>query len=198
MEQQLFKTVGRKVYRVLRRSTDRPEIGQRMTAIEAMPSGDIEEPVVAQVSSFVKSLKGLERALIFCASRKEYDRMADLLRWKPYHSSVPPEDRSRHLRQWKDGLIAGLACTSMLNCCLDYPCVKFVFHLGPPRDIVDYHQAIGRLARNGKPGTAIVFYDPHALREPDNNDAFGSSVIYDMLCDESLCRRLRLRPAFFS
>lgn len=102
------------------------------------------------------------------------------------------------MRLWKEGAVCGLASTSMLNCCLDYPYVRYVFHLGPPRDVVDYYQAIGRAARAGGTGKSIVFFNPAWLSrpsQPDQADPFGKQVIHDMLLDASLCRRLR--PMFF-
>lgn len=94
---------------------------------------------------------------------------------------------------WKGGSVFGLVCSSMLNCCLDYPDVRYVFHLGPPRDVVDYYQAIGRLARSGYIGLSIVYFNPAALRKVMGvwDDLFGQQVIYELLSDTLLCRRLR-------
>lgn len=196
LEKELFQRIGRKVYRVLRRSTDRPEISQHFVQLEG-DQADFEEEVVKKIVSTVCLSKSNERALLFCNSRDECDRMAKLLEWKPYHSSVPIEDRSKAMKVWKDGRTAGLVCTSMLNCCLDYSDVRYLFHLGPPRDVVDYYQAIGRLARGGGDGTSVVYFNPAFLRKriSDTSDPFGQQVILDVLSDNSLCRRLR--PAFF-
>jgi hypothetical protein len=199
LESKLFEKLGRKVYQVLRRSTDRPEISQEMIPIQAK-TGNFEEIVANNITTATRLLKDTERALLFCNSRDECDRMAKLLPagWRPYHSSILLEDRSKEMKLWKDGAIVfGLAATSMLNCCLDYPNIRYVFHLGPPRDVIDYYQAIGRSARAGGIGKSIVYFDPASLRKPmgDADDAFGRGIIYDMLCDASLCRRLR--PSFF-
>jgi hypothetical protein len=197
LEQDLFQKLGRKVYKVLRRSTDRPEISQEMIPIRAGQE-DFERTVANDITSVVSFSNAAERALLFCNSRDECNRMAKLLGWKSYHSSVSIEDRSEVMQLWKDGSVQGLACTSMLNCCLDYPHVSCVFHLGPPRDIVDYYQAIGRGARAGGIARSIVYFNPASLQKPasiSGNDIFGKQVIYDMLHDTSLCRRLR--PGFF-
>lgn len=197
LESELFNKLGRKVYQVLRRSTDRPEISQEAMPIQAK-TGNFEEIVAKNITSATSLLKGTERALLFCNSRDECDRMVRLLPegWKPYHSSISVEERSEEMKLWKDGaLVFGFAATSMLNCCLDYPNIRYVFHLGPPRDVIDYHQAIGRSARAGGIGKSIIYFDPASLKKPMGDDPFGRGVIYDMLCDTSLCRRLR--PSFF-
>jgi hypothetical protein len=159
--------------------------------------GDFEEAVANRIISATSLSKDSERALLFCNSRDECDRMAKRLSWRPYHSSISAEERLEAMNLWKEGAVVGLVCTSMLNCCLDYPHVRYVFHLGPPRDVVDYYQAIGRSARGGGIGTSIVYFDPASLCKPsrDGNDPFGRWVIYEMLRDTSLCRRLR--PGFF-
>jgi hypothetical protein len=198
LERHLFEKLGRKVYRVVRRSTDRPEICQKMIPIWA-DRGEFEQTVAKSIMSTITFSNKAERALLFCNSRDECDRMAKLLGWEPYHSSIPIEERSEGKKSWKKGAVLGLACTSMLNCCLDYPYVNYVFHLGPPRDAVDYYQAIGRAARaDDGVGKSIVYFDPALLERPadvSGNDLFGKRIIYDMLRDTSLCRRLR--PGFF-
>lgn len=196
LERHLFQKVGRKIYRVVRRSTDRPEICQKMIPIRAN-HGDFERAVAENIKSTISFSNKRERALLFCNSRNECDQMAGLLEWKPYHSSVLIEERSEWKKLWEGGSVLGLVCTSMLNCCLDYSDVRYVFHLGSPRDVVDYYQAIGRAARSGGVGEAIVYFNPVLLEKstgPDD-DLFGKQTIYDMLHDTSLCRRLR--PGFF-
>jgi len=196
LEKLLFAKLGRKNYQVLRRSTDRPEICQQIIPMR-MEQADLEERVAKHIVQTTRLAKSHERALLFCNSRDECDRMSALLGWMPYHSSVPIEDRSKAMASWKDGRVFGLVCSSMLNCCLDYPDVRYVFHLGPPRDAVDYYQAIGRLARSGRIGLSIIYFNPALLRQVmgDGDDLFGQQVIYFLLSDFLLCRRLH--PAFF-
>jgi len=127
LETQLFDKLGQAVYHVLRHSTDRPEISQNMVQIQA-DSGNIEEAVGQNIISVEQSAKDFERALLFCRnSCDECDHMAELLGWRPYHSSVPPEECAEAMKLWMDGGVFGLACTSMLNCCLNYPNVCYVF-----------------------------------------------------------------------
>jgi superfamily II DNA helicase RecQ len=187
LEQDFFAKLGRKFYNVVRRSTDRPEIAQRMVPLT---SRDMEKTVADNIKSITQGFHEQDRALLFCLSHDECDRMVKLLNWKPYHASIPIDERSRYMEMWRKGEIVGLVATSMLNCCLDYPTVHVVCHLGPPRDVVDYYQAIGRVARNGEPGQSIVYFDPTRLKKPTGDDPYGHLVIYDMLRDNSTCRRL--------
>lgn len=192
LEQSLFSKLGRQVYQVLRRGTDRPEIAQTFVALSPK---DLEKHVATRVESVTRQFRKQDRALLFCWSHDECNRMAELLGWKPYHASIQLEDRAMYKKMWEGGDFVGLACTSMLNCCLDHPTVRTVFHLGPPRDVIEYSQAIGRAARNGEPGQSIVYFDPTHLKKPTGEDPYGRCVIYDMLRDNATCRRLR--PAVF-
>jgi Helicase conserved C-terminal domain len=189
LEQSLFAKLGRQIYQVIRRGTDRPEIAQTMVAV---PSEDMEKAVAVNILSITQQFCKPDRALLFCSSRDECDRMSELLGWKPYHSAVSLEERQRHKQLWQEGEVVGLACTSMLNCCLDHPTVRVVFHLGPPRDAIDYSQAIGRASRNGCAGQAIVYFDPSTLKKPTGDDPYGYCAIFNTLQDNSTCRRLRI------
>lgn len=120
LEKTLFEKLGRKIYHVIRRSTDRPEISQEMIAIQGDPN-NFEDVVAKNIIPPTSLLKDSERALLFCNSRDECDHMARLLGWQPYHSSISMDEHSGSMKLWKDGDVKGLACTSMLNCCLDFP-----------------------------------------------------------------------------
>jgi hypothetical protein len=190
LEQELFRKVGRQTYRVLRRKTDRPEIVHSMIPLEQ--NVNIEEVVAKKVLERVWALKEPERALVFCLSRSECDRMSILLGWKPYHADVSTENRSQYLKEWRLGGVKGLVCTSMLNCCLDYHAVRLIFHLGIPRDALDYSQATGRVSRDNSRGESIVFFDPKKCRAIKGPDPFGEGAIHQTLQDDTTCRRLRL------
>ncbi|KAG5223759.1 P-loop containing nucleoside triphosphate hydrolase protein [Salix suchowensis] len=180
MERQLFAMMGRAVFRTLRQPCDRAEIAHSVTEVPTSTSSEFEEAVAIQITTAVKELQGT------C------DRMAELLGWLPYHSSITAQDRSINLRAWREGRIQGLSCTSMLNCCLDYPAVRFIFHLGQPRDVVDYWQAVGRSSRDGDPGRSIIFVPPLDQVKQFKagvDDVFGTLVIAKMIYDH-ICRRL--------
>jgi hypothetical protein len=190
LEQKLFAKLGRTVYHVLRRSIERPEIAQKMVAVV---SNDMEKTVAANITSITAHFHDSERALLFCWSHDECNHMAKILGWKPYHVSIPFEERAKFMNMWKHGEVRGLACTCtvMLDCWPDYPAVRIVFHLGQPRDAIDYYQAIDHIAHDGERGQSVVYYNPYQLKKVAGDDPYGGGVIYDMLRDKSLCRRLR-------
>ena len=196
LEKELFEKLGRNVYQVLRRSTDRPKISQAIIPIQ-VPKGGFEKAVANRIVSVIGMSKDIDRALLFCNSRDECDRMAKRLGWRSYHSSLLSEERSEAMKSWQDGAVIGLVCTSMLGYCLNYRHIRYVFHLGPPKDLVDHYQAIDRTARAGGIGTFIIYFNPESLHQltRDGDDPFGRRVINEMLNDTPVCRRLP--PSFF-
>jgi hypothetical protein len=191
IEGRLFEKVGRRVYRVLRRNSERPEIAHRMIPLET-PDSDFEDVVAQRIEEQLEKLKGRERILLFCNSRAECDRMAKKLGWRAYHSDIPIADRSHHMQEWLAGEKIGLSCTSMLNCCLDYPAVRIVVHLRIPRDAIDYCQGVGRASRDGSPGWSFVFFNINQCRKITGEDPFGRAAMHETLKDGSTCRRLRI------
>lgn len=194
LERELFLKIGRSSFRVLRQSTHRPEIQQRLVLIEdAKDNQALNASVTSKIQALIPDLDEKDRMLLFCLSHNDCDTMAQSLGWMPYHSHISLEQRAQSMHMWKSGQVQGLACTSMLNCCLDYPHVRYVYHLNLPRDAVDYGQAIGRCARDGNMGTAITYYRPRSQPpRPDGEDLFGRSVIVQMVKEPNTCRNVLL------
>lgn len=193
MESALFQSIGRQAYTVLRQATDRPEISQHFIPLyNIRDETTFEQEVSRRITDLAGRLQPQERMLLFCLSHGQCDRLATLLNWHPYHSHVTREDRSKSMDAWQRGSIVGLAATSMLNCCLDYPHVRYVFHLGLPRDAMDYYQAIGRCARDEAKGISHVYYDPNDMGSAaPRQDPFGRGVIMQMARKDTVCRRVR-------
>jgi superfamily II DNA helicase RecQ len=167
LEQELFESLGRDVYKVLHRAMDCPEIVQKIVPVD---SEDLEMLVAGYISLLVQNFQGQDQALLFCLLPEECDRMAELLGWRPYHESVPIEECSASIRLWMNGTVFRLATMLLLGCSLDYSSIQCVFHLGPPRDAVDYYYAIGQAVHRGGAGLAVMYYCPFCLKIVDGND----------------------------
>jgi hypothetical protein len=193
LEKDLFDKIGRTSFRVIRQKTHRPEIRQQFVHLgEPSDDEELQMAVADHIRSFIPGLQIGERMLLFCMSHSECNHMAEVLGWLPYHAHIAPEARTARMEKWKAGEVQGLACTSMLNCCLDYQHVRYVFHLGVPRDAIDYSQAIGRCSRDGQPGAAIVYYRSRSRTPRSTDDRFGRSVILEMIDHPGTCRNTLL------
>jgi Helicase conserved C-terminal domain len=191
LENQLFRTIGRRLYRVIRRPMEHPEIAHKMIKLNQL---DLED-VATQIRDFISGPDGQEPSLLLCQTGETCDVMADKLNWKPYHSDIYIANRAHFMEEWLSGKFPGLVCTPTHSCCIDYSAIRSVFHLGIPQDAINYMQAICRGLCNGH-RNSIVYFEPARRRAVTGDDSFGQSVIQDTLLDRTTCRRLRLAIFF--
>jgi superfamily II DNA helicase RecQ len=144
LERVLFLKISCSSFHVLCQSTHRPQIWQQLVLIEDVKNNQaLNVSVMSKIQALIPDLDEKDWMLLFCLSHNDCDTMAQFLGWMPYHSHISLEQRVQSMQMWKKDQIWGLACLSMLSCCLDYPHVRYVYHLDLPCDAVDYAQAIG-------------------------------------------------------
>jgi superfamily II DNA helicase RecQ len=161
------------------------EIAYRMISINFRNIGD---EVVDRITEQTHKLCGQEHVLLFCLSHDDCNGMVVRLGWKPYHANTPVEVCAQYMEDWHAGCTIGLVCTSMLNCCLDYPQVQLFYHLGIPWDSVNYGQAIGWLSQDRLHGESIIYFDPAKCHTIIGEDSFGQMAIHETLHDKDTCR----------
>jgi len=78
-----------------------------------------------------------------------------------YHASSWPHKKDEYLKSLtsNDGEKRVIICSSALGCGVDCQDVKFVLHFGPPHNLVDYAQQIGRAGRSNAPDCHAVLYN---------------------------------------
>ena len=70
-------------------------------------------------------------------------------------------------------------CTNALGMGINFPDIRYVVHYGPPRNVEDFLQEIGRSGRDGKSAMAILLFRGKHLRKCDTaikNYANGDNV----------------------
>ena len=91
-----------------------------------------------------------------------------------YHAGLPPREKSQRQKDWIDGKLQVMACTSAFGMGIDKPDVRWVFHAHLPADLESYVQEAGRAGRDGQPSICWVF--PTSRAESDTatrlKDAF--------------------------
>ena len=105
------------------------------------------------------------QGLIYVQSRHESERWGQRLqslgiRGASYHAGLPAKEKQRRQRQWQDGTLQVLACTSAFGMGIDAPHVTWVFHAGPPANMESYIQEAGRAGRDGGSADCILFAEP--------------------------------------
>ncbi|KAG8914533.1 hypothetical protein FRC00_012701 [Tulasnella sp. 408] len=108
--------------------------------------------------------------------------------WFRCHSQMSKEEREQQLAFWgKVGEV--MLGSSLLGLGFHKDNIRGSFHWELPRNMYDFSQESGRVARGGGEGWSIVLW----TRKPSKPymDQFGRSTLIDT-CDTNLCRRIPL------
>jgi ATP-dependent RNA helicase DeaD len=108
-------------------------------------------------------------AIVFCATRRNVDEVADKLaargyRVAPIHGDMAQRERERVLRGFREGVTEILVATDVAARGLDVESVTHVINYDIPWDPESYVHRIGRTARAGRAGDAITLVTPREYR----------------------------------
>lgn len=104
----------------------------------------------------------LPRALIFCKMQIGVDRLTRSLQRRGHHvmgihGGMTQAERTRTMNGFRSGEIQALVATNVAARGLDIPDVTHVVSYDAPQNVEEYIHRIGRTARMGRTGTAIMF-----------------------------------------
>ena len=171
IEGDLRIAVASAVWEVVRAETTRLEIGYEVVEVnEEDTTVDIEIAfrIKAEMRKWSRDqtgeLNGNERGIVYCL-QKEWakdlcqflnaelgDEMCDV-----YHADLSKEIRSAVYQEWVQGGVKILVATSALGLGIDYGHVRFVFHQGQSRSLMDFSQESGRGGRDGLEARSVIF-----------------------------------------
>jgi ATP-dependent RNA helicase DeaD len=111
-----------------------------------------------------------DRTMVFCATKRMVDELAERLPTRGYaseaiHGDISQAGRERALKAFRDGRTDVLIATDVAARGLDVPNVSLVVNFDIPPDPEYYVHRIGRTGRSGKTGEAITFVNPREMRE---------------------------------
>jgi ATP-dependent DNA helicase RecQ len=183
---------------------DRPNIHYRV---------GLKEKPREQLLSFIRGEHRDDAGIVYCASRKKVDELADWLcmqgvRALPYHAGMSAADRNEAQRQFihSDGVV--MTATIAFGMGIDKPNVRFVAHLDLPKSLEAYYQETGRAGRDGLPADAWMVYGlsdvvniRRMLQEGDLPEArkrVDQRRLDALLgfCESAACRRVALLGYF--
>ena len=166
----------------------------------------------SQVIDFVKARP--DRAgIIYCASRKACDEMADKLRAEDvyalsYHAGLDSQTRSFRQDEFVKGDGVVMCATIAFGMGVDKPDVRYVVHAALPKSMEAYYQEIGRAGRDGDPADTLMLWSlsDAALRRRQINDSESDDERKRMemrrlsaliaYCEAPQCRRQTLLGYF--
>jgi ATP-dependent RNA helicase RhlB len=123
-----------------------------------------------------------ERTMVFVNTRRQADRLEDVLRANHINAQalsgdVPQNKRLKYLKDFHSGELAVLIATDVASRGLHIPDVSHVFNFDLPQDRADYVHRIGRTARAGAEGDAISFAcEDYAICLPEIEEYIGHTI----------------------
>jgi len=113
------------------------------------------------LSHFV-ALPELTKAIIFAATKRDADQLAEELKAEGHKAAALHGDMTQNARNWtvrqlREGRVRLLVATDVAARGIDVPDITHVINFDLPRQAEDYVHRIGRTGRNGASGTAISF-----------------------------------------
>ncbi|MFQ6054197.1 MAG: helicase-related protein, partial [Candidatus Bathyarchaeia archaeon] len=103
----------------------------------------------------------IDRALIFCRTRRTVDELTEQLRRAGYnaeaiHGQLSQARREHVLEAFREGRLSLMVATEVAARGLDIEDVPYIINYDIPMDPLMYFHRIGRTARAGKSGTAVT------------------------------------------
>ncbi|KAH0559412.1 hypothetical protein GP486_004072 [Trichoglossum hirsutum] len=161
-ERLLFGRVGVRSTVMLRCPTFRPNLSYRIELIDREDGLDfngIPKDLLASVSVKSREIARDEKIIVYCRTKAETEAIAKELGCEYFNGSLTDEKKREVLRRWleQDSYKVIVATFGGLGNGVDYPKVRYAYHVSPWQNAMCFAQESGRVARDGKPGTCFIF-----------------------------------------
>jgi len=127
----------------------------------------------------------INRAIIFCKTRRGTSALSDKLRRKGYnaqalHAGFSQPQRDHVINSFRDGKLKLLVATDVAARGLDIEGITHIINFDVPLDALVYFHRIGRTARMGQEGTAITLVGYGEITGFNNIKALTKTTIEEM------------------
>lgn len=116
------------------------------------------------ILDYIEENKG-ESGLIYCSTRKEVDKLCDLLKANginalSYHAGLSDMERKKNQEDFIYDKVDVMIATNAFGMGIDKPNIRYVIHYNMPKNIEGYYQEIGRSGRDGEKSECILLFSP--------------------------------------
>lgn len=117
----------------------------------------------------ILSKHGGEPGIIYCAKRKDVDRVSEHLNEKgfknlPYHAGLSDAVRTENQARFASEEIDLMVATLAFGMGIDRSNIRFVIHAAMPRNMEQYYQETGRAGRDGLPAACYLLFGAEDYR----------------------------------
>jgi ATP-dependent DNA helicase RecQ len=109
--------------------------------------------------------EGKSGAVVYCATRKETERVASHLKGQGYaaahfHAGLTADDKHQVQEAFRVGDLRVIAATNAFGMGIDKPDIRLVVHADIPGSLENYLQEAGRAGRDRAPAQCVLLYHP--------------------------------------
>ncbi len=108
--------------------------------------------------------EGVSGAVVYCASRKTTERVAEFLKKQGiaaerYHAGLSADDKREIQEDFRVGNLRVIAATNAFGMGVDKPDIRLVVHGDVPGSLENYLQEAGRAGRDRKPANCVLLFN---------------------------------------
>jgi ATP-dependent RNA helicase DeaD len=127
----------------------------------------------------------VDKAIIFCRTRRDTSRLADQLHRKGYrvqalHAGFTQAQRDRVMGDFRSGRLNLLVATDVAARGLDIQGITHIINYDVPMDALVYFHRIGRTARKGEEGTAVTLVSYGEMSDFNNIKSLTKTKIEEI------------------